>query len=57
MELSASMRDLALIRLRKSHPNEPIALLRRRLAGEIYGEALMNAICGPLREFQASHHA
>ena len=50
LELNASMRELALMRLRKSYPLEPLAHLRRRMAGELYGEALASAAWGSLNE-------
>lgn len=57
LELNASMRELALMRLRKSYPLETLTHLRRRLAGETYGEVLASAVWGSIHEPAANSNA
>jgi hypothetical protein len=57
LELNASMRDLSLIRLQKSYPQEPLVQLRKRLAREVYGESLADAAWRVLDQRARSDHA
>ena len=55
MQLNASARELALIRLREKYPRESRKRLMRRLAGEMYGEELMTRATGPLGNDEEPH--
>ncbi len=46
--LNQTVKLLAMAGLRERYPDEPEALLRRRLAGLLLGEELATKVCGPL---------